>query len=256
MVAARTRTAAAAARRWGREPRSTRAPAISVCAQAARRQHTPARSIVAGEEQWPWRGNTRTGGGAAGGRGRGTAGRASGRSTRWPGADARSSVHVVNPSSRCRSIRGNSDHMRADSWATAKLSGEPARRGRPRGVPDRGACPLGEGWPPPRAGALMTLAKSGGVKAKRTQATMRLERAMGLKGKVPIEVLLSVRILLLLFVYLTAGVLFYRHTEGWDTLQCLYFAVVTMTTVGYSGAGGGGLVASGDVDECGGGAAA
>ena len=35
------------------------------------------------------------------------------------------------------------------------------------------------------------------------------------------------------FLYFFVGCLFYRHVEGWDSLTCMYFQVVTMTTVGY-----------------------
>ena len=35
------------------------------------------------------------------------------------------------------------------------------------------------------------------------------------------------------FLYFFVGGLFYRHVEGWDSLTCMYFQVVTMTTVGY-----------------------
>ena len=35
------------------------------------------------------------------------------------------------------------------------------------------------------------------------------------------------------FLYFLGGGLFYKYVEGWDSLTCMYFQVVTMTTVGY-----------------------
>ena len=37
----------------------------------------------------------------------------------------------------------------------------------------------------------------------------------------------------LVVVTLLSGTLFYRQIEGWDSLDPLYFRVVTLTTVGY-----------------------
>ena len=37
----------------------------------------------------------------------------------------------------------------------------------------------------------------------------------------------------LVVVLLLVGTLFYRQTEGWSTLDSLYFSVITLTTVGY-----------------------
>ena len=34
-------------------------------------------------------------------------------------------------------------------------------------------------------------------------------------------------------VLLVVGTFFYRQTEGWSTLDSLYFSVITLTTVGY-----------------------
>jgi|SRR6056300_512795 len=38
---------------------------------------------------------------------------------------------------------------------------------------------------------------------------------------------------LLVFVCLGIGTLFYRVVEGWSWIDCMYFSMVTLTTVGY-----------------------
>ena len=38
---------------------------------------------------------------------------------------------------------------------------------------------------------------------------------------------------IIFFCYFLAGGVFYKYVEGWDSLTCIYFQVVTMTTVGY-----------------------
>lgn len=38
---------------------------------------------------------------------------------------------------------------------------------------------------------------------------------------------------ILLFVVLTSGTLFYSEVEGWNLLDSAYFSVMTITTVGY-----------------------
>ena len=44
----------------------------------------------------------------------------------------------------------------------------------------------------------------------------------------------SLRISLLLFVaYVVAGMLVYRHLEGWSWITCIYFSATVLTTVGY-----------------------
>ena len=37
----------------------------------------------------------------------------------------------------------------------------------------------------------------------------------------------------IVFLYFLIGLIFYKNVEGWDSLTCIYFQVVTMTTVGY-----------------------
>jgi voltage-gated potassium channel len=38
---------------------------------------------------------------------------------------------------------------------------------------------------------------------------------------------------LLLIVVLVSGVLFYTQVEGWSVIDAMYFAVITMSTIGY-----------------------
>jgi hypothetical protein len=43
----------------------------------------------------------------------------------------------------------------------------------------------------------------------------------------------AVRRFLIVLAYFTIGGLFYRHHEGWTVIQCITFAVTTITTLGY-----------------------